>query len=186
MPPHRMIRNFLPLAVLATGLAGLVFVAVQQDLRTGANDPQQQIAEDAAARLNAGTDPSALVTGTNVDLATSLAPFLVVYDTNGSVLATTGKLDGGPPMIPKGVLDAARTNGSDAVTWQPRSGIRIASVTLPWAGGSVMVGRSLRVVEQRESQLELLVGTGWAATLIALAITLFVTGRIWPGRPANP
>jgi hypothetical protein len=182
----KVILAFLPLAVLATCLAGLIYVVVQQDLRTGANDPQQQLAEDAAARLNAGIAPSALVAGTKVDLAASLATFLVIYDTAGSVLATDGELDGGPPLIPIGVLEASRANGLDAVTWQPRPGVRIATVTEPWAGGSVMAGRSLRVVEQRESQLELLVAAGWVATLIALAITLVVTGWIWRGRSANP
>lgn len=181
-----MLLAFVPLAVLATCLAGLVYVVVQQDLRTGANDPQQQLAEDAAAKLNAGAAPASLVTGAKVDLAASLAPFLVIYDPAGSVLATNGQLDGAPPLIPKGVLDDARANGVDAVTWQPRSGVRMATVTVPWTGGSVMAGRSLRLVEERESQLELLVGTAWVATLIALAISLFVTGRIWPGRSADP
>ena len=181
---RRMLLVFVPQAVLATCLAGLIYVVVQQDLRTGANDPQQQLAEDAAAQLNAGTVPSALVSGTKVDLAASLAPFLVIYDTTGSVLATDGQLDGGPPKIPIGVLETARANGLDVVTWQPRPGLRFATVSLPWAGGSVMAGRSLRLVEQRESQLELLVAAGWLATLIALAVTGIVIGRLWPGRSA--
>jgi hypothetical protein len=186
MQLRRFILSFLPFAVLATCLAGLIYIVVQQELRTGANDPQQQLAEDAAARLNAGAARADLATGAKVDLATSLAPFLVIYDATGSVLATDGQLDGAPPEIPKGVLDAARANGIDAVTWQPRSGVRIATVTVPWAGGSVMAGRSLRLVEERESQLELLVGAGWVATVVALAFALVVAGRIWSGRSTNP
>jgi hypothetical protein len=185
MQPHRAVLSLLPLAMLATCLAGLIYIVVQQDLRTGANDPQQQLAEDAAAELNGGAAPASLVTGAKVDLATSLAPFLVIYNTTGAVLATDGQLDGAPPLIPKGVLDAAGANGLDAVTWQPRAGLRFATVTVPWAGGSVMAGRSLRLVEQRESQLELLVAAGWVATLIALAITVLVAGRIWTGRSTN-
>jgi hypothetical protein len=131
MHTRRTIAIFLPLAVPATCLAGLIYIVIQQDLRTGANDPQQQFAEDAAAQLNAGAAPSSLVTGVKVDLATSLAAFLVVYDAAGMVLATDGQLDGGPPVIPSGVLGSARTSGFDAVTWQPREGVRIATVTVP-------------------------------------------------------
>jgi hypothetical protein len=103
----------------------------------------------------------------------------VIYDPSGSVLATDGQIDGGPPKIPAGVLDSARANGFDAVTWQPRPDLRFATVTESWTGGSVMAGRSLRLVEQRETQFELLVAAGWLATLIALAITGVVTGQLW-------
>jgi hypothetical protein len=51
MPIRRSFAIFLPLAVLATCLAGLIYAVIQEDLRTGANDPQQQLAEDAAAQL---------------------------------------------------------------------------------------------------------------------------------------
>jgi hypothetical protein len=161
---------FLPLAVLVTCLCVLIYVVVQQDLRTGANDPQQQLAEDAAAQLDRGATPSSVMSGLAVDLGASLAPFVVVYGPSGAVLATSGQLDGQPPMIPAGVLAAAHANGIDKVTWQPQPGVRIATVSVPWDGGTVSAGRSLRVVEERESALELLVAGGWLATLAALAV----------------
>src|SRR4249919_220504 len=145
MRSRRTLAFFLPGVVLATALCGLVYVAVQQDLRTGANDPQQQIVEDAAARLDAGAAPTAIVGPGTVDIARSLAPFVVVYDGSGAVLATDGMLDGVAPRVPHGVLESARASGRDAVTWQPRSGVRVATVTVPWSGGTVLAGRSLRV-----------------------------------------
>ena len=162
---------FLPFAVLATGLCGLIFLVVQQDLRTGANDPQQQLAEDAAAQLNGGADPPSVVSGSTIDVGASLAPFVVVYGPSGTVLATNGQLDGQPPMLPTGVLASAYATGIDKVTWQPQPGVRIATVSVPWHGGTVSAGRSLRVVEEQESALELLVGAGWLATLAALAVS---------------
>jgi hypothetical protein len=90
-----------------------------------------------------------------------------------------------PPRCRAGNTTTAHSVSFDAVTWQPREGVRIATVTVPWAGGSVMAGRSLRLVEDRESQLELIVGAGWAATLIALALSALVGSRIWPGRASN-
>ena len=45
----------------------------------------------------------------------------------------------------------------NVVTWQPREGVRVATVTARWGGGTVMAGRSLREVERREDQALLLV-----------------------------
>jgi hypothetical protein len=174
---------FIPLAVLATGLSGLLYVGLQQDLRTGANDPQQQLAEDAAAQLNAGAAPESVASGAKVEIAVSLASFVVVYDASGGVLATNGQLDNLLPILPSGVLESARSSGPDAVTWQPRAGVRIATVSVPWSGGVVTAGRSLRLVEERESQLELLVAAGWLVTLAALAIaSALATSIVGSGR----
>jgi hypothetical protein len=171
---------FLPLAVLATGLAGLVYLVAQQDGRWLANEPQVQLAEDAAARLDAGGTPRDQVGPAPVDIARSLAPFVVVYGAAGTILATDGTLDGQPPAVPAGVLASARATGLDAVTWQPRPGVRIATVTVPWNGGTVLAGRSLRLVEEHAATLELIVGGGWLATLVALAVAAGAVARLWP------
>jgi hypothetical protein len=171
---------FLPLAVVATGLAGLVYLVAQQDGRWLANEPQVQLAEDAAARLDAGGAPGDQVGPAPVDIARSLAPFVVVYGTAGTILATDGTLDGQPPAVPAGVLASARATGRDAVTWQPRPGVRIATVTVPWNGGTVLAGRSLRLVEERADSLELIVGCGWLTTLVALAVAAAAVARLWP------
>jgi hypothetical protein len=139
---RRAAALFLPVAVLLTVACGLVYVEVQQDLRGGANDPQYQLARDAAARLDAGAAPSSVLDAAPpVDLASSLAPFIIVFDTSYAVLATSATLDDGAPAPPHGVLDAARSGSSSAVTWQPRGGIRLATVTVTWRGGFVLAGR---------------------------------------------
>jgi hypothetical protein len=168
------LATFLPVAVLATLTAGLVYGVAQQGLRSGANDPQLQMATDAARALDAGADPAAAVGAGHVDVATSLAPFLVVYDAGGDVLASSGVLDGADPVPPAGVLEHAAADAPNVVTWQPRTGVRVATVTARWAGGTVMAGRSLREVERREDQALLLVTAGWLVTLAALAVTSIV------------
>ena len=182
--PRLAILAFLPLAIVATGLAGLVYLVAQQDGRWLANEPQVQLAEDAATRLDAGGRPGDQVGAVPVDIARSLAPFVVVYGTAGNVLATDGTLDGQPPAVPPGVLATARSSGRDAVTWQPRPGIRIATVTVPWTGGTVLAGRSLRLVEEHAATLQTIVGAGWLATLVALAVAAGVVARLWPGSAA--
>ena len=176
---------FVPLAVLATGLAGLVYLVAQQEGRWLANEPQVQMAEDAAVRLDAGGRPGDQVGSAAVDIARSLAPFLVVYSTDGTILATDGTLDGQPPAVPAGVLENARTTGRNAVTWQPRPGVRVATVSVPWSGGSVLAGRSLRLVEEAASRLEMLVLGAWLATLAALACAALAVAQLWP-RPSVP
>jgi len=49
-----ILKHWLLIAIVVTGLIGLVYVAVQQDLRQGANDPQIQMAEDTAAKFANG------------------------------------------------------------------------------------------------------------------------------------
>ena len=44
-----IIKKWLPLAIATAGLCALVYLTEQQSLRMGANDPQIQMAEDAAA-----------------------------------------------------------------------------------------------------------------------------------------
>jgi hypothetical protein len=161
---------FVPLAVLATGLAGTIYLVAQQGLRSGADSPQLQLAEDAASALDAGAAPAVVTGPATVDVGTSLTPFLVVYDRDGVPLASSGQLGGADPAPPKGVLDHATDGQPNRVTWQPAAGVRIATVTVRWNGGTVLAGRSLREVERRETQALLLVGLGWAATLAAGAV----------------
>jgi hypothetical protein len=175
---------FLPFAVLATLLSGLIAVVAQQGLRTGADSPQLQLAEDAARALDAGAAPATVTGPAAVDIAGSLAPFLVVFDATGHVLATGGRLDGADPAPPAGVLEHATTGSPNRVTWQPRPGVRVATVTVRWSGGTVLAGRSLREVERRVEASQELVFLGWAATLVALAVACIVAVGLLPA-PRN-
>lgn len=179
---RRAAAIFLVVATLATLICGLVYGVAQQGLRSGANDPQLQLAEDAAAALAAGAAPAAVTGPATVDVAASLAPFLVVFDASGHLLATSGHLDGGDPIPPAGVLEHATADAPNVVTWQPRDGVRIATVTVRWANGTVLAGRSLREVERREDQALLLVAVGWAASIAVLAVVSLVASVIWPAR----
>jgi hypothetical protein len=166
---RNILKSWLPLAVVATMLCGLIYLAVQQSLRWGANDPQIQMAEDAAAALSAGGAPeSVLPKGTQVEISTSLAPFMVIYNDTGEPLALSGLLHGAVPLLPAGIFDYTRQNNEDRVTWQPETGIRMAAVVVVYGGahpGFVLAGRSLREVEKRESQVEQITALAWLVTL---------------------
>jgi hypothetical protein len=169
----RSLRVWLPIAVAVTLLSGLVYTLVQQELRQTANDPQIQMAEDTAARLAAGAAATSLVPSVRVDIAASLATFIIIYDHNGRVSASSATLDGTTPALPAGVLSSARTSGEDRITWEPRSGVRVAAVVVPVrTGGSVLAGRSLREVELRESDLLGATALAWLFILGAVAVTI--------------
>jgi hypothetical protein len=169
-----IIKKWLPLAIATAGLCALVYLTVQQSLRMGANDPQIQMAEDAASSLNTGASVETVVPSTKVEIADSLAPFVIVFDNSGKVLASSATLHGVVPAYPAGVLDYVRQKGQDRVTWQPEAGVRIAAVVVAFGGaqpGFVLAGRSLREVEIRESQVEQITGIAW---LVTLAVSLFI------------
>jgi hypothetical protein len=160
-----ILRAWLSLAITITGLCVLFYGTIQQVLRQGANDPQIQMAKDAAAALDGGASAVSLMPPSQVDIARSLAPFLLVYDMNGTPAAGSGQLDGRLPDYPLGSLQYARSRGENRVTWQPRPAVRIASVAVPYESGYVVAGRSLREVENRVSQAQTMVLLGWLATL---------------------
>ena len=179
LPPFAIavLARALPAWAAAAALALLVYAAVQQAHRSGANGPQIQIAEDGARALSRGADPHTLVAGQAVDLASSLAVWVTVCDASNHVLASTAVLDGRTPEVPAGVLETARGGSWDAVTWQPRPGVRSATVSAVVPGGSRMVvtaGRSLREVEAREGRLEKMVGLGWLAAGLGILLAAAV------------
>jgi hypothetical protein len=51
-------------------------------------------------------------------------------------------------------------------------------VTVPYRDGHVVAGRSLRLVEQRESNAEVIIGLGWIASLVAAAVATGVVAIV--------
>jgi hypothetical protein len=170
----KIIKKWLPLAIATAGLCALVYLTAQQSLRMGANDPQIQMAEDAASNLNAGASVESVVPSAKVEIADSLAPFLMVFDDTGKVLASSATLHGAVPTYPAGVLDYTRQKGQDRVTWQPEAGVRMATVVVHYQNGFVMAGRSLLDVEIRETYMENISGAAilaiWVITLIVIVL----------------
>jgi hypothetical protein len=175
----RVARLLLPSVLVLTFACGLGYVGIQQTYRNGADDPQVQLAEDAAARLAAGEAPEDVVPAGSVDLARSLAPFVIVYDADNKAVAGSGTLGAALPIPPAGVLDAARERGSNRVTWQPRPEVRIASYEVAGPGGTVVLaGRSLREVERRVSELTTMVALAWALGLVGLLVVSVLVARL--------
>ncbi len=178
------LKYWLRIAIIICGLCGIFYVAIQQELRQGANDPQIQMAEDAAAQLAGGQQARDVVPAQKVDIATSLAPYIIIFDNTGKPIASSAQLNGQTPTIPSGVFDYVRQNGEDRITWQPQPGVRSAIVVTQFKGpnsGFVVAGRSLREVEIREDDALHITLLG----MVALLLISFVATAILFGKPAR-
>jgi hypothetical protein len=176
------IVRWIPLAALALLVAGMVYLVVQQNLRGAANDPQIQMATDARNALAGGATPESLMPANKIDIATSLAPYLAVYDANGRLLASSATLHGQPLDVPSGVFAAAKAQGINARSWMPEAGVRSAIVVVPAGDGYALAGRSLKLTEEREDQLLLQVSLACLATL-GLTYLLTLATQLVATRP---
>ena len=173
------------LLTLTTFIAGTGYFISQQVLRMSANDPQIQLAEDAAQRLNSGENAARIVPDRKVDMAASLAPFVIVYDNSGRPVASSASLAGATPILPRGVFEFVRANREESVTWQPRPDVRIASVVTRTADGFVLAGRNMREVEIREDRVLKLAALGWLAANLALTTIWLLTPIFGGARPSQ-
>jgi len=151
-------------AVLVTGVLLLVYASVQQQYRTSANDPQVQIARDAAIKLKQGKTIAEIVKPDTVDIEQSLGSCIQLYGPAGNLSASTGYIGTQPPTMPAGVLNKAKQDGEYDVTWQPSAMARMAAVVIYTGGrqGSyVVVARQLEEVEKREAALVKMVFLCW-------------------------
>lgn len=168
------------LGIVSSMLALAMYIVVQQVLRRGANDPQLQIAGDAAYALEHDADASSIVGAAQVDAARSLSSFMIVYDDAGRPIASSMRLNGTTPAPPSGVFGFVREHQRDVLTWQPQPGVRIAMVMERIGGGHpgfVLAGRSLREVEAREDATWHMVQIAWLGMVIVLALATFVFSR---------
>jgi len=151
-----------------TAICLLIHVVSQQIIRQSANDPQIQMAEDIATTLNKGKQPSDFNSQDKIDIAQSLAPYIMIYDVQGKPLASSGQIDGNIPNLPTGVFDAAKNNGRNMISWKPKANVRAALVVVPYHSGFVAAGRSLREVEIREGNLNKIIAVFWVVAMLVI------------------
>ncbi len=163
------ILSHLAAAIIVTCIMMCTYASVQQVYRTNANDPQLQMARDISARLNSNRTFHQLLPYNTIEISNSLATFVTLYDKNCEPVQSTGTLNGWLPQIPKGVFDFTKANKKDVITWQPGKGVRMAmvirSVTSPGIG-FIAVGRSLKEVEVRESNLIEMIFITWSVCML--------------------
>lgn len=180
----RGITLFILLGALSTVISGFVFGASQQIYRTDANDPQVAISEIVGDLVSRGAPADAIIgQGGEVDMAKSLDSFVSIYDKEGKLLASSGKLNGNTPTVPNESFDFARKHNQNRFTWQPEKGSRFAAVLrkVDSDKGFVLVGRSLREVEHRERNLMVMTIVAWFIMLVISALLSRVLSKMAGG-----
>lgn len=157
---------------LATFASLLVYLIAQQSLRLGANILPVQSATETSILLEQGKSANDVVAADKTDLTRSLSPFVLVYDHDKKLIASSATMGGAQPAYPQGVLDAAAQKGESRVTWQPRSGLRYATVAIPYKGGFIVAGQSLGETEKLIDKIGRLVLAAWGACVVFTAVVL--------------
>jgi hypothetical protein len=182
-----ILKVWLPLVALLILVCFIIYGTVQQTYRTGADDPQIQMAEEAVNALENGANPKSLLKANSIEISKGLLPYTIIYNENEDVMASDALLNGMEPVLPKGVLTFAKTNANhtDVLTWQPQVGIRSAIVVKYVSGsfnGFVITGRSLRLTEERESNLIRQILFGLVSSAAALLVFVFIWQLIFPNK----
>lgn len=160
----------LSLVAVISSYCLLIYWTNQQILRQSSYDPQIEIAEDTANLLNSGQNINTILPSSKVDPSISLAPFIIVYNTQGSVTATTVILNNQTPNLPPGVLDFTKVHDQDRLTWQPQAGVRVAAVVTRFNNGYVLAGKSLIETEKRTENLLFQVASAWVVTVLVVTV----------------
>jgi hypothetical protein len=136
---------------------------VQQAERLSANDAPRQAIDAYVANRDASQSNF-----TRINLAADSNVFVIVYNAQGKPIAGNGYLDGKLGVIPLGVLQHARDGHENAVTWQPRAGIRLATVVAKDGNQYVTAGQSLKMFEERIAYIGQGAFAGWVVSMIVL------------------
>lgn len=160
-------------------VVGYAYVAMLQNYRQTANDPQIELAGSWASQISTGAmDASTVFTSipATIDPSSNLSVFGVITNADGKVLSSNMTMDGTTPLPPKSVLAAAGTDRQNRITWQPQAGTRIALVVQGYnhngAAGYVLVGRSLKEIDVRTTALAWMSGS---AAMIVLLLGVFAS-----------
>ena len=174
------------LGLILTLMGGAAAATFQGLLRSGADQPQLQMAKRYTSAIASGEKPEAAIPSGDIDLQHSLEPFVIFYNDQGVPVSGNAHLNQAIPTPPPGVFNYVRTHGIDRISWQPQPDVRIATILIRVNGptpGFILAGRSLRVVEEQVGLFFRMVFIGWLV-LVALLIAgaVFLTRVQYPGQ----
>jgi hypothetical protein len=155
---------------LETFTCSLVYIIVQQTLRLGANELPMQLAIDTSIKLQEGLSVNDTIPADKVDISKSLSTFVMIYDNNKNLVATSGIMGSSNPEYPKGVLNYVDQKGEDRVTWQPQTGLRFASIVIKYKYGYIVAARSLKEIEKLIDLIGIIVLSAWFACSVFSAL----------------
>jgi hypothetical protein len=174
----KMGKKFILIWVIAmffiTLTCSVAYLVTQQSLRLGANAVPAQLAKDTSIKLQEGQSPDASVPKNKVDASESGDGFVMIFDKNKNLVATSGMMNTQEPKYPKGVLDNVSNKGEDRVTWQTQDGHRFATVGIKSNQYYIVGASSLLETENLIAHISKLVMYIWLACLVGSVIAMLV------------
>lgn len=161
-----------------TLVIGAAYAMAQQSTRLAADDAPLATAQVSRQLLESGTKPGNAVPATTTNFRLDNSVFVIVADKSRNILASSGVLDNGTPLPPPGTFDYAQAHGSDHFTWEPESGVRLATQVLPYKDGYVIAGQSLKQAESRIGFYGTLALAAWLTAVAWVTLVLLL--------PRNP
>jgi hypothetical protein len=163
------LRLWLALAGAATLIIGSSYAMVQQSTRLSADDLPLTTAQVAKQELQSGSNPKDIVPSLKTNLKTDSSVFTIITDNSKHVLASSATLDGLTPLPPNGVFSFTNIHDTDHFTWQPQSGVRLATRVISYGkspnDGFIITGQSLKQYEDRISTYTYIALAAWLAVL---------------------
>lgn len=165
-----LFRAWLAIAGAATIIIGTAYTMVQQSTRLSADDLPLSAAQTAQQELQSGSNAKDVVPALKTNLRSSTGIFVIITDDTEHITAGSANLDGQTPLPPRGVFDFTQQHGTDHFTWEPATGVRLATRVLPYNGGNnnkgfIITGQSLKPFEDRISTYTWIAAAGWLATI---------------------
>jgi len=168
-------------ALVGTVVLGTTYLVAERIDREGTDESILRLASQVVRELKSG-ETNTVEALARVDLATSVLPFVIVFDATDAPVAGTGYLDGELGTIPSHVLESARASGTHHAAWQPEPGLRFTTVEMavgPWV---ILAGQSLKPSEARTEQVGTLVLSAWLSVIIAATAGVMLTWILAPVR----
>ncbi len=162
--------NWLRVVGVGTIILLAAYGMVQQSTRLAANDLPLATAQTIKHQLESGTAAKDAVPPVKTDLRSDSTIFASVTDSSNQLLASSGELDGATTLPPSGTFAQAAAKNGTWFTWQPESGVRLATEILPYrtatTSGFVVTGQSLKLPEQRIATYGWITLAGWLAMVL--------------------
>ena len=180
--PH--FRTWLAIVGACTLLLAAAYSMAQQSTRLAADDLPLATAQTVKNELQTGSNPSDVVSAVKTNLKTDSTVFVIIVDNTQHVLASSATLSGETPLPPSGVFSYSLAHGNDHFTWQPESGVRLATRVLTYSDdsgtGFVITGQSLSQAESRTNVYTWIALGAWIAIVAWSTFTLLL-----PIKPKN-
>lgn len=178
---YRAVAIFLSLVLLVTTIFVSICYASRAVFRQAANDPQIEVTEQVAKIIEQGVPLEAIISSAEVvELNDSKALFVVIYDGEKNLVASSATLDGQSLSIPAEQVALASGQDTHRFDWQPKDELKFALVSKKVGDSAYIVaGRSLAETTLRMESLRPILFGGW---IVSILFSLLITFLIRPQR----